>query len=313
MTLRLDDGFDTHPKIVKLPRGDRWTWLQVLLYCARYRTGGHVPAAVGEIIRGATPAFLARCEKLTLLEPAEDGFSVHDWQVFNGDTVIHRVAAYLESNPKATANEVHREVGGKREVVLAEVARLRQKTGSPTGSPPGSPTGSPRARARTQPEVLLTTDRLLKAEEQRPAAADQNDEWVANEDPVIRLLSTLRHRDTNTERTLRNFVGKVPEAAFDYVRDELRRTRDTTEHDARFAVSLLKRIETEGTLATPTEPPPSNGEDPDPATWPERYVHTSYRLPDDVLEENLADHGATADEIIGWLEVAHDLRNATGS
>lgn len=158
--LRIDDGFAQHPKIVQLTPKDRWTWLELLCYCARYRTGGRIPAGIAEVVRGTTPAFLARCENLRLLEKAADGdFQVHDWQIYNGETLAEKVAAYLWKTPGATANEVHKAIGGKRESVLAEVARLRESTGTPTGTQPGtSPgtqTGSPRARARSRPHKDL--------------------------------------------------------------------------------------------------------------------------------------------------------------
>ena len=82
--LRIDDGFAQHPKIVKLARVDRWTWLEVLCYCARYKTRGIVPAAVGEVVRGASPAYLNRCFELHLLDRNGDDYIVHDWDDYNG-------------------------------------------------------------------------------------------------------------------------------------------------------------------------------------------------------------------------------------
>jgi hypothetical protein len=173
--LRIDDGFAQHPKIVQLTPKDRWTWLELLCYCARYRTGGRVPAGIAEVVRGTTPAFLARCERLRLLEAAAGGdFLVHDWQIYNGETIAEKVAAYLWKTPDATANEVHKSIGGKRETVLAEVARLRKTGGSPPGSPPGTSsgtqTGSPRARARTRPVPKEKEPKAVALDVDAPAA-----------------------------------------------------------------------------------------------------------------------------------------------
>lgn len=169
------------------------------------------------------------------------------------------------------------------------------------------------ARTRAEAEELpLTSKRGPRAEEQRPAAADQDDEWPNREDPVFRLLATCRQVDANTERTLRSFVGRVPEAAFDYVRDELERKRGEVEHDARYAVQVLKRIQVEGELATPAEPeeaPSSNGARPNTVEARAEYVRkTGYLLPDDELEYQLAQMAADPDEITGHLETAYDLR-----
>lgn len=82
--LRIDDGFAQHPKIVQLTRKDRWILIEILLYCARYKTKGLVPLAVGEVVRGATPAFLKRCVELRLLDESANGLVVHDWDDYNG-------------------------------------------------------------------------------------------------------------------------------------------------------------------------------------------------------------------------------------
>ena len=44
--LRIDDKFPRHPKVTRLMRGDRWTWLEVLCYCAEYKTEGYVPDSI---------------------------------------------------------------------------------------------------------------------------------------------------------------------------------------------------------------------------------------------------------------------------
>lgn len=81
--LRLDDGFTEHRKVVALKRADRWTWLELLTYCARQSNGGHVPQGVCDVLRWVTPKFLTRCAELGLLDVMEDGYRVHDWNVYN--------------------------------------------------------------------------------------------------------------------------------------------------------------------------------------------------------------------------------------
>jgi hypothetical protein len=81
--LRIDDAFPQHPKIVGLPRSDRWTWLEVLAYCARYRTEGKVPPGVHEAVPAATPKTLQKYVQAGLLDEDETGLRVHDWSDFN--------------------------------------------------------------------------------------------------------------------------------------------------------------------------------------------------------------------------------------
>lgn len=177
--LRLDDKFPRHPKITRLDRRDRWTWLEVLCYCAEYHTDGYIPDTIREAVPKATDQFLERCYELDLLDvsdAAPDGkYRVHDWQIYNGDTIHERVFAYLADHPEATANAVQKYVGGNRKVVLAAV-RDWYSTGSQTGSTP-VPGGSDRTdlggsrsvtRARS-PSPISTSGGSTSREDQQPA------------------------------------------------------------------------------------------------------------------------------------------------
>lgn len=160
--VRLDDGFALHPKLLQLTRVERWTWVEILCYCARYETGGVVPNTVSRAVPAAIPKLLHRLVQVGLLEAVEDEFHVHDWAIYNGETVEKKVEKYLSRYPLASANDVQRAIGGKRELVLAIVAQIRQNGGSqpvpalvpnrfPTGSQSGSPTGSQVVHARANP------------------------------------------------------------------------------------------------------------------------------------------------------------------
>jgi hypothetical protein len=81
--LRIDDAFPQHPKLVGLARSDRWTWLEVLAYCARYRTEGKVPPGVHEAVPAATAKTLQKYVQAGLLDEDETGLRVHDWSDFN--------------------------------------------------------------------------------------------------------------------------------------------------------------------------------------------------------------------------------------
>jgi hypothetical protein len=83
--LRLDDGFAEHPKLLELPRELRWSWLEVLLYCARRRTDGVVTQAALERCGFEESDDSGALVNLGLLDELEDGsFRVHDWHDYNG-------------------------------------------------------------------------------------------------------------------------------------------------------------------------------------------------------------------------------------
>jgi hypothetical protein len=117
--LRLDDGFAENDKIGALTDREFRTWVEVLLYCARTRSGGFVPAKVRSI-PGLTTAFIGRALELELLEerPAEEDSAgaeltlhVHDWQEYNGplETSARRQKRYRMKNA-GVAPEIIREV-----------------------------------------------------------------------------------------------------------------------------------------------------------------------------------------------------------
>ncbi len=85
--LRIDDKFARHPKITRLQRGDRWTWVELLCYCAEYETDGFVPDSVSEVVPKVTGSFLNRCCTLHLLDVTDEHehatYRVHDWTEYN--------------------------------------------------------------------------------------------------------------------------------------------------------------------------------------------------------------------------------------
>lgn len=159
--LRIDDSFTSHPKILALRTpGRRWTWLEVLTYTCRYHSPV-VPTNIADAIPKATQPFILDCISLILIDVQEGGdLHVHDWELYADLSVGEKVDYYLGTkNPDASANEVYRAIGGKRELVLHEVARFRNGSQTvpnpvpdddiqrfPGTAEPGSQSGS-RARA----------------------------------------------------------------------------------------------------------------------------------------------------------------------
>jgi len=170
--LRLDDGFASHPKIAALSDREYRVWTRLLLYCARYRTEGKVPENALVEIPQLTRQMLQKFRELRLLDP---GDIVHDWRIYNAETVAEKVAAFFADHPEAasmTANEIYRAVGGKRELVLAEIHKHRSPAGSapvpgvvPGAVPDQFPIGT-RARAPVpSPEKDVDDEAPYRAEE----------------------------------------------------------------------------------------------------------------------------------------------------
>lgn len=159
--LRVDDGFDTHAKMLELTEVQRWRWTRVLIYCARHQTQGRVTLSV---LRDIGLGRLAgKLVEVGLLENAgPNAYLVHDWRIYNG-SVGDKVYAFLCDNPDATANEVFKAVGGRRDLVLSEVGRYRSGTEvvpgtgtavPATGTQSGTKSGTHARAPQPQPQEI---------------------------------------------------------------------------------------------------------------------------------------------------------------
>jgi len=153
--LRVDDGYDSHPKILALGSDQRrWTWTRILVYTCRYRSPV-IPANVSELVPRATPAFLRECVDIGLVDVTDDGtLEVHDWDTYNG------------SDPKVQVRErvrKHREnrYNGVTDTVTDALPDRYSRVG---------------ARARPVPNPLVTT-----------SSTAPKDAHAPDDDPVTRL------------------------------------------------------------------------------------------------------------------------------
>jgi hypothetical protein len=158
---RLDDGFDTHPKILELTETERWRWTRVLLYCARHETEGEISRRVVREL-GLSRALNQLLKSNLLLASTSDAdvFVVNDWAIYNpgardDEAVENAVRWALEQRGEgASANEIARMVGGNRKVVLSAIRRV--KGGSANGSRvvPGTSAGTSQGGSRSGSEVV---------------------------------------------------------------------------------------------------------------------------------------------------------------
>ena len=77
--VKVDDGLPDHPKFLALGR-DRLAAIGALVtmlaYCNRYLTDGAVPRAAAQRI---PVRLLARLQRVGVIDPAEDGWTIHDY------------------------------------------------------------------------------------------------------------------------------------------------------------------------------------------------------------------------------------------
>lgn len=172
--LRLDDTFDTHPKLLLLKTDERrWTWQRILLYSCRHRSD-LVPEDIREAVPRASRKFLLEAVEIGLLDVDDHGkLRIHDWKIYNADTIEDRVNAYLASKPGASANEVQRAVGGNRAVVLGLLNQYRN--GSEPVPPPvpkrTTSDGSLHTRALPSQASTSKAAAVLDNPREEPAAA----------------------------------------------------------------------------------------------------------------------------------------------
>ena len=256
--LRVDDGFTEHGKIVSLKRADRWTWLELLCYCSRQGNGGQFSDGICDVLKWVSPAFLRRCvearrlgDEVGLLEvvtgsdgtdwePVGNHYQVHDWAVYNGATIEARIAAFLEENPDATANEVHRAVGGNRKVVLSETARLRETGGSTGGSNTGTKVVT---RARTPSPGK---DKALAKNSYASVDLPSNQEGGGDSAYALVLLLAAVEGSDAVKAQLRSKVEvmALQPYALHSARDELAKAKANGKHiksDKAYVLAILDR------------------------------------------------------------------------
>lgn len=149
--LRIDDRFSRHPKVTALSFKDRWTWMDVLCFCATYRTDGWLPANVREMVPGASAKFLAACADLELLDVEHGEYRVHDWSTYapKDPTAAERQAAWRRKR-NASSN------GSVTEDVTDESSTSRVGARARSRPVPSSP--SPKAVTELQDEAERPSD-----------------------------------------------------------------------------------------------------------------------------------------------------------
>jgi hypothetical protein len=140
--LRIEDSFTANKKVAQLSDGEFRCWMRLLCHCAHAGDPLVTPASVREVA-SLTKVRVKRFAELGLLDAVDGGHEVHDWILYSDAPIGEKVAFFLRQNPEASANEVVRSIGSKREIVLAEVRRIRgSESGSDGTAADGSESGT---------------------------------------------------------------------------------------------------------------------------------------------------------------------------
>lgn len=193
--LRLDDKFARHPKVAALSDREFRTHIETMCWCADYDTEGVISDGAFAAVKHLDEKTAKRFVKLGIWDEHEGVRSVHDWKVYNGVTMEERVEAYLAGHPEASANEVHRMLGGKRSLVLSAYAKLQDELpvpeqypgGTPNGSQGGSLPGTPSRDARAPAAPAPNPSRATSSSSVVEGAAPDDDETIKRE--LIRLAT----------------------------------------------------------------------------------------------------------------------------
>jgi hypothetical protein len=133
--LRLDDTYDTHPKLLELSEQTRWRWTRALLYCARHRTGGFLSRPTIRDL-GLSNS-VGKLVDLGLLSTSDDGYLVHDWDAYNPKdaTSAERQARWRARNASRNAgSNGERNAADRHAGVSESVSRAQARARGPVPS-----------------------------------------------------------------------------------------------------------------------------------------------------------------------------------
>jgi hypothetical protein len=73
-----------HPKFEGWTKTQKWDWLELMGYCARYQTAGRIPNDKRLLPRSCTKQLLDHARISGLIDSAPDGsLWIHDWTTYN--------------------------------------------------------------------------------------------------------------------------------------------------------------------------------------------------------------------------------------
>lgn len=148
--LRIDDRFTEHPKFAGWSPAERWDWLALLCYCARYRTQGVLPSDANLLPILHSSARTSQAVRLQMLlqkavaaglaDDTPAGYRVHHWDDYNptDPTAAERKRRQRARDANRDASVTERDEGRDedRDIDRDEnVTRARARARGPVPSP----------------------------------------------------------------------------------------------------------------------------------------------------------------------------------
>jgi hypothetical protein len=109
--LRIDDNFPQHPKFEGWRAVDKWSWLEMMAYCARFSTGGRIPSDPQLWPRSVTQKLLDLALISGWIDERVDGLWIHDFELYNPShsAGAERARRYRERKKLAAERDVTRD------------------------------------------------------------------------------------------------------------------------------------------------------------------------------------------------------------
>lgn len=271
--MRLDDGFDTHPKVLSLVnKGDPLNvWVRLLAWAGRQRErNGHVPRVVG--LAYGTPKALARLVEVGLYDVTPDGWAIHDFEEY--------AAKGPGTSDPSDLSRKRAEAG--RKGGIARVSRL-QEDHTPEATSQANEQANAKQTDFASSNLLQANKAIASARAGAPARARAPDPVpdpvppptpASEPDPVVAVLarsSDLMGEGVDLVRLAGALRGEAaaagyPEArlleALPYALKELatsRTDRPTGKGATRYVLSVVRRVARPNVLEAELErrrPPP---------------------------------------------------------
>lgn len=268
--MRLDDGFDTHPKVLSLVnKGDPLNvWVRLLAWAGRQRErDGRVPRVVG--LAYGTPKALARLVEVGLYDVTPDGWAIHDFEEYAakgpgaGDPSdlsrkraeagrkggIARVSRLQEDQPPEATGQATEQATAKQTDFASSnllqaneaIASVRAGAPAPARAPvpiPSRPDPVPPPTPNPEPDPVVAV--LAKSSDLKGEGVD-----------LVRLAGALRGEAAAAGYSEARLVEVLP-----YALDELATTRidqPTGKGSTRYVLSVVRRVARIGVLESELE------------------------------------------------------------
>lgn len=165
--LRIDDGFPQHPKFESWKPVEKWAWLEMMAYCARFSTAGRIPSDAALWPRSVTPRLLDLALVSGWIDEREDGLWIHDWEKYNP--------------ADATGAERARRYRTSRKERDADRDDVRDDDRDDERDENGASRAGARARARPVPSLETASEQAGRSEVRRAPAEPAGLDHIADD------------------------------------------------------------------------------------------------------------------------------------